>query len=94
MELNDNRNSDDTEEYFRQSNSNNSEIDRKNEIKPFEVVKIPFKSKNSFKKADFEFSSTLGKGAYAKVIQAKHIKTEEVFAIKIVERKFFEKELL
>lgn len=49
-------------------------------------------SKISFKPSDFKHSSTLGKGGYSKVMKAKHKKTEEDCAIKIIEKNFMQKE--
>ena len=53
---------------------------------------LPFNSKNSFTKDDFEVLGILGKGAYAKVVKARYIKTNEIVAIKIIEKTFIEKE--
>ena len=53
--------------------------------------RIPFVSKNKFKKSDFEIIGLLGRGAYAKVVKAKLISTDTIYAVKILERNFFEK---
>ena len=53
---------------------------------------IVFPSLNVFSKKDFEVIELLGKGAYAKVVKALHLKTKEVKAIKIMDRTFMEKE--
>ena len=52
---------------------------------------IPFNSKNNFNKDDFEYLSVLGNGAYAKVVKAKFKKTNEIVAIKMIEKPFIEK---
>jgi hypothetical protein len=52
---------------------------------------IPFPTLNVFSKLDFDVIELLGKGAYAKVIKALHLKTKEVKAIKIIDRQFIER---
>lgn len=72
-------------EYFRNSSLNGNEDNEEGER-----MKLP--SKNFFTSKDFEIKSTLGNGAYAKVIKAKHIKTNELYAIKIIEKRLMDKE--
>lgn len=55
--------------------------------------KIPFPTKNSFKKEDFEILGILGRGSYAKVVKAKLIKNNMIVAIKIINRPFILKVL-
>ena len=52
---------------------------------------LPFTSKNSFKKDDFEFISIIGRGSYAKVVKAKLTKDNTIYAIKIINRPFIDK---
>ena len=52
---------------------------------------LPFTSKNSFKKDDFEIIGIIGRGSYAKVVKAKLIKDNTIYAIKIINRPFIDK---
>jgi 3-phosphoinositide dependent protein kinase-1 len=49
-------------------------------------------SKNVFLPSDFKNTSTIGCGNYSKVLKAKHKNTEQVYAVKIIDKKFMEKE--
>jgi hypothetical protein len=86
------RGSSTTTDYFRNSSvsdvfhRNNSEQDY------FHENKRALTSKNVFVPSDFKITSTIGHGNYAKVIKAKHKRTEEIYAVKIIEKKFMEKE--
>ena len=66
--------------------SNLSLEDKKNES-----LIIPFSSRKSFSKTDFEVIEVLGKGAYAKVVKARYLPTKEIKAIKIIYRSIIEK---
>jgi len=80
-------------EYFRNSSGNISKNDDYDnyfdDVEEFEHTMI---SKNSFRPQDFFVLSTIGKGAYAKVALAKLKKTGVLYAIKIFEKKWMEKE--
>lgn len=52
---------------------------------------IPFPTKNIFKKDDFEFIGNIGRGSYAKVVKAKLIRDNTIYAVKIINRPFVEK---
>ena len=47
-----------------------------------------FSSKNLYKKSDFEFIETIGRGAYAKVVKAKLIRENKNYFIKIFNKSF------
>jgi hypothetical protein len=80
-------------DYFREScmsiSSNNlfQDINGKNVHK---VLKLT--SKNSFIKKDFDILSTIGEGAYAKVYKIKHIESNQIYAMKVIEKRLLEKE--
>jgi len=80
-------------EYFRNSSSNQSKLDDYDnyfdEVEEFEHQMF---TKNIFRPQDFYVLSTIGKGAYAKVVLAKSKKTGLFYAIKIFEKKWMEKE--
>jgi hypothetical protein len=84
------------DEYFRDSSiipNGTYEIQQdleRLEISP-KISVIPFPTLNNFCKADFDVIELLGKGAYAKVVKAMHIKTKQIKAIKIVDRHFIER---
>jgi hypothetical protein len=59
-----------------------------------EVKTLPFKSKNEFTKLDFEVINLCGKGAYAKVVQAKCLKDGKMKALKIVDKIFILKVII
>jgi hypothetical protein len=70
----------------RSSVTNNEEWDYFNE------KKRKMFSKNTYYPNDFTTLSTIGSGAYSKVIKAKNKKTGEIVAIKITDKVFLEKE--
>jgi len=80
-------------EYFRNSSGNISKNDDYDnyfdDVEEFEHTMI---SKNCLRPQDFFVLSTIGKGAYAKVALAKLKKTGVLYAIKIFEKKWMEKE--
>jgi 3-phosphoinositide dependent protein kinase-1 len=49
-------------------------------------------SKKKISIQDFEIIKTIGKGSYAKVVLARNIHNNRLFAIKIIDKKFLEKE--
>ena len=49
---------------------------------------FPFPSQNIYKKEDFEIFGLLGRGSYAKVVKAKFIKNNTIYAIKIINKPF------
>jgi len=53
---------------------------------------LPFNTKNTFTKEDFDILCVLGKGAYARVVKAKYKKNDEIVAIKVIDKAFIEKE--
>jgi hypothetical protein len=75
------------EDYFRGSTSNENDSEFQIKLK----TKIPFHSKNKFTKNDFEILGLLGRGAYARVVKARLIKNDTIYAIKIIEKEFIEK---
>ncbi|KAK6045209.1 kinase domain protein [Cooperia oncophora] len=46
-------------------------------------------SKWSVSLSDFRLLTVIGRGSYAKVVQAEHIKTKEIYAIKIIKKQMF-----
>jgi serine/threonine protein kinase len=67
-----------------------STMSNEENIPHFETMKVSSpKSKTSIN--DFDILSVLGKGSYAKVVLGKNIYTGELFAIKIIDKKFLEK---
>ena len=54
-------------------------------------VAIPFTTERIFKKSDFEILGLLGRGSYAKVVKAKLIENDTIYAIKIIDKTFIEK---
>ena len=52
------------------------------------LERLPFATKNIFKKDDFEIIGSLGRGSYAKVVKARIIKNKQIVAIKIIEKPF------
>ena len=84
------------DEYFRNSSMvPNGTAEIANGIENIKIDNdssiIPFPTLSVFSKLDFDVIELLGKGAYAKVIKALHLKTKEVKAIKIIDRKFIER---
>ena len=75
-------------DYFRTSNAFESLL--LNEKTNLQKTKMT--SKNNFNENDFELLSRLGNGAYAEVYKAKHKKTSQIYAIKIIDKKLIEKE--
>jgi hypothetical protein len=75
------------EDYFRSefkvktSQKNLTMIDSQNS-------QIPLTSKKEFRKDDFEFIGSIGRGAYAKVVKAKLIKDNSIYAIKVINKPF------
>ncbi|KAE9415536.1 hypothetical protein Angca_004369 [Angiostrongylus cantonensis] len=49
----------------------------------------PVASKWSVSLNDFRLLTVIGRGSYAKVVQAEHIKTKQVYAIKIIKKQMF-----
>jgi 3-phosphoinositide dependent protein kinase-1 len=75
-------------DYFRTSNAFETLL--LNEKTNLQKTKMT--SKNNFNENDFEILSRLGNGAYAEVFKAKHKKTSQLYAIKIIDKKLIEKE--
>ncbi|KHJ74811.1 kinase domain protein [Oesophagostomum dentatum] len=46
-------------------------------------------SKWSVSLSDFRLLTVIGRGSYAKVVQAEHIKTKQIYAIKIIKKQMF-----
>ncbi|RCN24836.1 hypothetical protein ANCCAN_29460, partial [Ancylostoma caninum] len=46
-------------------------------------------SKWSVSLNDFRLLTVIGRGSYAKVVQAEHIKTKQIYAIKIIKKQMF-----
>jgi hypothetical protein len=78
-------------EFFRNSDPN-IKSQTSEEFDYFNDDRKKLLSKISFKPSDFKMSSTIGKGGYSKVMKAKFKKTEEEYAIKIIEKNFMQKE--
>lgn len=55
-------------------------------------IRKQFKMKNDFSKNDFEIIGFLGRGSFAQVLKARHINKNEIFALKVVDKVFLEKE--
>jgi hypothetical protein len=81
-----------TTDYFRNSSVSDAFFRNNSEQDYFQEIKRAFTSKNVFIPTDFKITSTIGQGNYAKIIKAKHQVTGEVYAVKIFEKKFMEKE--
>ena len=80
------------DDYFRQSKSLNNNENEVVHKKVFETkANITFPTERIFRKNDFDILGLLGRGAYAKVVKAKHIQDNTIYAIKIVDRNFIEK---
>jgi hypothetical protein len=80
-------------DYFRNSSVSISKLDDfDNYFQDAEEFEHKMYSKTDFKPQDFYVLSTIGKGAYAKVVLAKLKKTGVLYAIKIFEKHFLEKE--
>jgi len=85
-------------EYFRSSSgieesaSSNSLNNKSEEEDYFKDSKIKFKSKNSFIPNDFVLLSSIGNGAYSKVIKVKNKNSNKVYAVKIFDKNFMKKE--
>jgi hypothetical protein len=79
-------------------NNNNNNIDNininpnynKNKNKINEEKKED-KDKKKLSIEDFEISFTLGKGSYAKVVLAKNKKSQKLYALKIIDKKFLKR---
>ena len=81
------------DEFFRSSASITINYDQKHNLINNEVFHpnndpIPFPTKNKFTKDDFEIIGLLGRGAYAKVVKARIIKSNTIAAIKIINKPF------
>lgn len=77
-------------DYFRGSNiSNNLSLENQTILIDQKKNLI---SKNIYNPEDFKTICTIGSGAYSKVVKARHIKTKEIYAIKIIDKHFMEKE--
>jgi hypothetical protein len=57
-----------------------------------DLLKTKYTSKNQYTRQDFEILCTIGEGAYSKVVKARHNKSQEIYAIKITEKRLMEKE--
>jgi 3-phosphoinositide dependent protein kinase-1 len=83
------------DDYFRQSKSiNNNPENSLSQTKVFDnnkKVAIPFTTERIFKKSDFEILGLLGRGSYAKVVKAKLIENDIIYAIKIIDKTIIEK---
>ena len=81
------------EDYVRQSKSLQSvteyEFLKKKEFES--KVNIIFPSERIFRKNEFDILGLLGRGAYAKVVKAKHIQDNIIYAIKIIDKTFIVK---
>ena len=75
------------EDYFLTVPS--EKLSNKNLVKFENLKEYPvFQTKNLLKKDDFEIICTMGRGSYAKVVKAKLIKDNTIFAIKIINKPF------
>lgn len=81
-----------TTDYFRNSSVSDVFFRNNSEQDYFHEKKRALTSKNIFVPTDFIITSTIGHGNYAKIIKAKHKITGEVYAVKVFEKKFMEKE--
>jgi len=89
----DNMNRTSSFDYFRNSSITSSKLDDfDNYFEDAEEFEHTMYSKTDFKPQDFYVLSTIGKGAYAKVVLAKLKKTGVLYAIKIFEKNWLEKE--
>ena len=80
------------EEFFSQSKSTNNQEQVLLQKNLFDTNnKIAFTIDRVFKKEDFEILGLLGRGAYAKVVKAKLIQDNTIYAIKIIDKSFIEK---
>jgi hypothetical protein len=68
----------------------NDEVDAESDLED-EVEQAPV-AKVELHPSDFYFGTTLGEGAYARVVHAKSKKTGEYFAVKIMEKMHIKKE--
>jgi hypothetical protein len=68
----------------------NDEVDAESDLED-EVEQTPV-AKVELHPSDFYFGTTLGEGAYARVVHAKSKKTGEYFAVKIMEKMHIKKE--
>ncbi len=83
----------DDDQFFHPSNSLTNEFSCRNDYSESDTQsifseKIPFPTKNYFKKEDFEIINLLGSGSYAKVVKAKFTKNNMIVAIKIINKPF------
>lgn len=81
------------DQFFHPSNSLTNDFSTRNDYSDSDQQsiineKIPFPTKNYFKKEDFEFLNLLGRGSFAKVLRAKFIKNNMIVAIKIINKPF------
>jgi hypothetical protein len=68
-------------------------ITKMNISKPnYKKPKKHFTVGNEFCKNDFEIIGFLGRGSFAQVLKARHLTKNEIFALKVVEKAFMEKE--
>lgn len=83
-------------EYFRSSSIGESmnQSNHKNYFDDdyFLETKRKLTSKNSYIPNDFTILSTIGSGAYSSVLKVKYKKTGEIFAVKLLDKKFMKKE--
>lgn len=77
------------EDSFRSSLSGNEFNGKTTDYKLFaNQLSVSFSSKLLFKKSDFEIIETIGTGSYSKVVKAKLIKDNSLYAIKILNKSF------
>lgn len=71
------------------NDTDNDDVDAESDIEDDEA---PAPVKVELHPSDFFFGMTLGEGAYARVVHAKSKKTNEHFAVKIMEKVHIKKE--
>ena len=87
---NENTKKSDSVDYFRCSDECETIESNNNEIK--NKIKIKMTSKHKFNINDFDILSCLGKGSYAEVFKAKYKKNNEIYSIKVIDKKIIGKE--
>ena len=76
------------DEYFSSSHKNGEES--KEFHSKYEKTNIPFRTRNQFRKSDFEILGLLGRGTTAKVVKAMLLSNNSIYAIKIIRKQFIE----
>ncbi len=79
-------------DYFKNYSSISSDSNAYFNEKEEKVNKFNYTSKNKFFSEDFEILNLLGSGAYAKVYKTRYIKTNKIYAIKMIDKILMEKE--